>query len=170
MELTVSQIAKRIASDLDSADVARVTRQLRHWTMAGIIPTAGPVHAGPGRHRRYSGDALYIAAILVELARFQLPVGVLQSLAAGFRIFPNSPERADWRRLWNEAVEGTRIVHGAFKPSDIINPGKRTRSGKRAAVMTMYTPEDGGLMLEGDNTAKSVIIINLTRLFADLKD
>ncbi len=78
---SVSQLAQRVAPTADKAEVARITRQFRHWTLTGVLRPLGATLTGAGRHRRYSGDAVYVAALMIELARLGLPVGTLHLVA-----------------------------------------------------------------------------------------
>ena len=50
-ELTVSELARAVAPNADEAEISRIVRQLRHWTLTGVLSLAGTVHTGAGRHR-----------------------------------------------------------------------------------------------------------------------
>ena len=92
-QFTVSAVARAVAPNADEAEISRIIRQLRHWTLTGVLRLAGTVHTGAGRHRKYSGDAIYVAAVMVELARMGLPVGALSSLSTRIISILKYPER-----------------------------------------------------------------------------
>jgi hypothetical protein len=77
-DLTLSKISERIASGKDNIELAK--NRIWHWTNHNLIPTEGDSSSGRGRHRQYSTRGLLIAAILWELSRFDLPVGVLKQI------------------------------------------------------------------------------------------
>jgi len=70
--LTVSDIAAALAPI--APDVAGTVQRIRHWTREQALRPAELEHAGPGKHRRYSGDAVYNAAVLHVLTGAGLPV------------------------------------------------------------------------------------------------
>lgn len=76
--VTVGVLAQRIAGDHDDARL--ILRQVRHWTNAGLLTPDGERHGGTGRHRRYTTIECYRAAVLAELSRWGVQVGLL----AGF--------------------------------------------------------------------------------------
>ena len=72
------------------ADVASKTgvppRTLQFWVSNGVLePTPATKKTGSGVHRRYSAGEVEIAAILAELTKFSISVGVLRSLAVWIR-------------------------------------------------------------------------------------
>lgn len=60
--LSISQIAERLAPI--APDTAGTIQRIRHWTREQMLLPAHQHHAGTGKHRRYSEDAIYDAAIL----------------------------------------------------------------------------------------------------------
>ena len=76
MSLTVSQLAERLLPVAPSGDLEGLIRQIRHWTLSGVIKPAGDIHTGAGRHRRYEQNECYFAALALELTRWRIPVGV----------------------------------------------------------------------------------------------
>jgi DNA-binding transcriptional MerR regulator len=84
---TLKQVSERIASRKEDVDL--VARRVRHWTNEKLIDTVDKPHSGKGRHRRYHQEGLMIAAILWELSRYDVPIGVLE------KILPALDELAD---------------------------------------------------------------------------
>jgi len=75
---SLKQLSERIASRKE--DVDSVARRIRHWTNEKLIDTIDEIHSGKGKHRRYHQEGLLIAAVLWELSRYNVPVGVLQKI------------------------------------------------------------------------------------------
>lgn len=76
--MTLNDVSTAIASGND--DVALVARRIRHWTNEKLVPAETDVHTGKGRHRTYNISGLIIAAILWELSRYSIPVGILDKI------------------------------------------------------------------------------------------
>ena len=76
MDLTVKQLAERILPLSREGDLDGLVRQLRHWTLTGVVRPVGTVHTGAGKHRKYDSGEVYFAALALELARWRVPVGV----------------------------------------------------------------------------------------------
>lgn len=171
--LTVSEIAQRVAPAGDNVTVERITRQLRHWTLERVIEPVGGLHKGPGRHRRYSGDAVYIAAVMVELSNLGLPVGVLFLMASLIKFGVLNPPKIGLGRkrlpkselpdLWRRAIKGEGQICMFFSPSfgadDDQEPGE--------LGFGMIDAEDGIDLASSDHTSN--VVVNLTRLFAPLR-
>jgi len=77
-KMTLKELSERIATGRD--DAALVSRRIRHWTNEQLIPTEGDIFSGRGRHRYYNMSGLLIAAVLWELSRYDVPVGVLDKV------------------------------------------------------------------------------------------
>lgn len=85
MELTVKQLAERLLPLSVEGDVDSLARQLRHWTLSGILRTAGAVHTGAGKSRKYDEIELYWATIALELVRWRIPVGISDGIMIAAR-------------------------------------------------------------------------------------
>jgi|HubBroStandDraft_4_1064222.scaffolds.fasta_scaffold14152_5 DNA-binding transcriptional MerR regulator len=60
--LTVGEIAERLSPI--APDVSGTVQRIRHWTREQMLLPVDQLHAGTGKHRQYSADAVYDAAIL----------------------------------------------------------------------------------------------------------
>jgi DNA-binding transcriptional MerR regulator len=72
------------------ADVASKTgvppRTIQFWVTNGVLePTPATKKTGSGVHRRYSAGEVEIAAVLAELTKFSISVGLLRSFAQWLR-------------------------------------------------------------------------------------
>jgi hypothetical protein len=65
--LTVGQIVEQLGA-VASDSAAAISERIRHWTREGLLIPVDQHHAGTGRHRRYSSDISYEAAVLNSLA------------------------------------------------------------------------------------------------------
>ena len=172
-EFTVSEIARRVAPASDEAAVARVTRQLRHWTLNRIIEPVAGLHTGAGRHRRYSGDAVYLAAVMIELSRCGLPVGALILIGAGLKIAVFNPPKIGFGRKplpksqnpekWRRAIEGGPQV---FLTCSVHFDGAREGDAQVASIALFDEDEDANPII---SQHASAIVVNLTMLFAKLR-
>ena len=117
------------------------------------------IHTGPGTHRKYSADAVYNAAVLLELAELNLPVGVLMLAAS---TLPNTvpwrvaPLGKDTKRKWAEAISGKRRVFFRFSS---------VKGKAQIRNMALIYAEDE-IVTED---ALAVIVVDLTRLFSQLR-
>ena len=68
--LTVGQIVEQLGSL--APDPAAAGERIRHWTREKLLVPVDQHHAGTGRHRQYSDQASYDAAVLTALANLGL--------------------------------------------------------------------------------------------------
>ena len=80
--LTVRALAEAIRPRADEDAIAFVSRRIRHWTLAGALETIGEARSGVGRHRRYTREAAYFAAVLDALADLGLPIDALKKVGS----------------------------------------------------------------------------------------
>jgi DNA-binding transcriptional MerR regulator len=81
--LTVSDLAVALAPI--APNVANTVQRIRHWTRENALRPAEFEHAGPGKHRRYSADAVYSAAVLHVMTSAGLPVSHSRFIADAMR-------------------------------------------------------------------------------------
>ena len=172
-EFTVSEIARRVAPASDEAAVARVTRQLRHWTLNQIIEPVAGLHTGAGRHRRYSGGAAYLAAVMVELSRLGLSVGALSGIAIALKLLVINPPKVGFGRKplpksknperWQRAIEG----RGQIFLSCSGHFGGDQENERLKGNVALFDAEEDLEPIVPEYT--SAIIINITKLFASLR-
>ncbi len=159
--LKVKQLAQRVAPDASPKEITRIVRQLRHWTLMSVLRAAGQVHVGAGRHREYPTEAVYIAAILIELAGIGLAVDALFPVGVGLYSSLN-PKSTNWTkdhaRFWRDAIDGKRRVY-------------LTLSIRRASIETglsIYDPDAPNCRYPVAKDDTNAIIIDLTKLFRKL--
>jgi MerR HTH family regulatory protein len=146
--LTVGQIVEQVgavAPDLAAA----VSERIRHWTREGLLVPIDQHHAGTGRHRRYSSDTSYDAAILNALASAGLHlvsrpyIQVALSHARGVL------------RTWRQAISAGHKLPTFY----LVISHEVTRVGSEPTVsihegVVKHTP-----------TAEIMIVVNLSQLF-----
>ena len=64
--LGVGDVAERL--NILAPDTSASIERIRHWTREGLLLPDDQHHAGTGKHRRYSANVAYDAAILTALA------------------------------------------------------------------------------------------------------
>lgn len=166
--LTVKQLAKRIAPSAEREEVERTIRQLRHWTASRALIPVGGVHTGPGRHRRYAEDQVYIGAVLAEMASYGLPIGMLWLVSMTLHSFLTPPSEHpkmaglhEAHKLWNQAVAGHGRVYLRFCGKVGDDPEHISDGGIR-----LFDPED---VLAVPRDKASAFVVDLTKVFARLK-
>lgn len=159
--LSVSEIAARVARRERPGDEARLTRQIRHWTMTGVLAPIGEAFTGTGRHRRYSEETVYVVAVLAEIAG--LGVSITGLKAASDRLYQNvnSP-------LWRTAKKGDREVH--LLDCYELSGNKTWRPGLVAhASVYLFTVDDCAELFGDEQIPICGIHINLTGLFSRIR-
>ena len=158
--LTVKELAARAAPGASPDEIQQIIRQLRHWTASHVLLPSTEIHTGPGTHRKYSADAVYNAAVLLELAAFNLPVGILMTAAAmlpGTIPWPNIPPLGkDMDRKWAEAISGERRVF--FRFSTTMGKAQIRNMALIYAEDEIVTEDEIGVM-----------VVDLTKLFGRLR-
>ena len=167
---SVSQLAQRVAPTADKAEVARITRQFRHWTLTGVLRPLSATHTGAGRHRRYSGDAVHVAALIIELSRLGLPVGVLHLVGICLRMVLRPIKRRDGKRpmgddearLWQRAIKGEGTI---YLTSNLRFDDQGAKEGG-LALYDAGEPDPPSPITIGHMSA---IVVDLTQLFEPLR-
>lgn len=164
MELTVKQLAERLLPASPDGDLAGLTRQLRHWTLAGILEPTGAVHTGAGKSRKYAEGEIYFAALALELARWRIPIGVSDLIVRMARHQSKYESgSAERRRGFAGAVAGQKNIFLCVKfLSGIGAPEVEIRSGHYDALMEIIREQ------KWTDDAPSFLAINLTTLFASI--
>ena len=133
----------------------RLLRHIRHWTSMDLLVTVGEKHVGTGRAREYAKEEIYRAAVLVELAKWRVPVTVL---ADTFRQFTN-----DFEKEWSLAVQGTSAVYMTMTWSDGLTVWNISEGQPALYMLESSTPE------KDFREPGSAIVINLSRVLRGLR-
>ena len=81
-------------------------RRARYYAQNGLLNTGGPLHAGRGRHRRFSEETAYLAALLFRLGSAGLPLPVLDAVAQTVKTHLKDPASSPFRDAWEAAKDG----------------------------------------------------------------
>ncbi len=165
---SVSQLAERVAPTADESELARITRQLRHWTLTGVLKPLGATHTGAGRHRRYAGDAVHVAALQIELSRLGLPVGALHLVSLGImgilrpvRTRSGKPSISEQQtELWRHAITGERTIYLTFNV-------RFDTKGAKEGGLALYDADELNSPITAEHM--SAIVVDLTQLFEPLR-
>jgi hypothetical protein len=163
-QMTVSELAEFITASSDPAEIARVTRRLRHLTTVGALDTAGEVHTGAGRHRLYGTDSTAAAAILVTLGDMGMSVGILKQAATAIRMtmaIPDLPGMSRTPKYWEAAVNGEPMLFGIA-----IGAGADRDSGEPGVrAVFLVPPAEFNAERTRFSDASGLILLDLQRIF-----
>jgi DNA-binding transcriptional MerR regulator len=161
--LTVADIAQALVRAGFAPDPAGVVQRVRHWTREHQLLPADQLHAGPGKHRLYDVDAVYVAAILHTLTAIGLPVSGSRMLTDGLTkarlAIPKWKAAQKKGQKWNPVlvvlVATTSRTPGTFGPVTAVGVYEEREEIKR---------------LEGFHLADTVLTIRLDlgKLFAQV--
>jgi hypothetical protein len=115
-EMTISDLVDCAAPPNEATRLAWL-RRARYYAQNGLLNTDGPLHAGRGRHRRFSEEAAYLAALLFRLGSAGLPLPVLDSVASAISTALRDPSSSPFKQAW-EAAKGGHDVHIGLMFSD----------------------------------------------------
>jgi hypothetical protein len=159
MNLTVLDMAERLAPLTPGGDTAAVARQIRHWTMTRVLRPVGTPHPGAGRARWYRPGEVYIAAVITELAAWRIPVGIAESIAEAVR-----------RELEGDAVPTKRPMHfvrdaieGRAGVTLVVRIPDRSSALNFDVKIGLHDDVVGAVRSGG---ATSYVVVDLTALFA----
>ena len=152
---TLKEAATILHRSGGAEEATRITRHIRHWTSLDLLVPVGDKHTGTGRSREYPVEEIYRAAVLLELAKWRVPVTVLTDTFRQFTV--------DFDEQWLLAVQGTAAVFVTMTWSE----------GLTVWNIAIGEPE---LFMLNDQTSKSAlsgpasaIVINLTRCLHGLR-
>ena len=80
---TAAGLAEKIVPSTGPSK-AEIIRMIRHYTGEALLMPIGAVNTGTGKKRLYPSDAPLRAAVLLQLNRFGIPIGILKRV---FRLF-----------------------------------------------------------------------------------
>ena len=166
---TVKQLAERITPGGTPEELERTIRQLRHWTSSMALMPASAVHTGQGRARVYSDSQMYVAAVLVEMGRYGLPIRVVglvgSTLLYYYMKYPkgsSNPLHDECHALLHDAIAGPRRVYLRFS----LEVGQNPEEEIKAIGMSIFEAE--GILAVPKDSA-SAFVVDLTELFSRLK-
>jgi len=170
---TLKEVAALLVRTGDANDTQRVARQIRHWTLCDVLETTSRKHTGTGTSRRYAGDEVRIAALLVVLTKYGMTMTELEHfrelnesvLEAWHKHQSRRKDLGDlfWEITWNDQLFRGKISEGA---PEMLTRGAKKLSNRKSAGMDARDRK-----LDPANTAHA-IAINVSKIFdrLDLED
>ena len=146
--LTVGQIVERLGPVAPDA-AAAMSERIRHWTREGLLLPVNQHHAGTGRHRRYSADTSYEAAVLNALANAGLQLVSRPYIQAALS------QAIAVLQKWRQARSAGRKLPLFFL---VISHDTTRISGEPTASI-----HEG--IVKPDPAAEIIIVVNLSQLF-----
>ena len=147
---TAGTIAARVALSDDPREQTLRLRQVRYWSTEHLLEMTTERLTGTGKYRHYTENAVYEAALLVELGKLNFP-GLLARML--MQILKNQRLEALGGGPWLHARHGTRDVFLRFGSDD----------GRTLWLQLDPSQEDEV------PDKPSMITVNLTKVFARVR-
>lgn len=151
----VKRVAQIISRSDDERVIEQTIRKIRHWTNEDVLSPVGDKHTGTGVSRMYDEEAIYIAALLLEITKYGVTVDHLDTFE-------------EWiKECWEETDEWEASKRGA---ADLVfQLGWNDQGGGFSCVVR----EDKGLFWSpfGSDESESYtssIVVNATNVFKRL--
>ncbi len=163
---TLKEVATILSATKTREEIERIARQIRHWTLSGVLEPEGEKHTGTGRSRRYSADEIRFAAWLMELARYGVTVSIMLCVRYAF---DDEAKEGYWASV---ATADPPVFFEMAWDQDTIVTNVGTDP---AALITRKTRHVGAAGADGEAhgvldpaNITSSITVNLTKVFARL--
>jgi DNA-binding transcriptional MerR regulator len=165
---TLKEVAAILSPSGEREDFERAARQVRHWTVNGLLEPAGEKFVGTGRSRRYGADEIRFAAWLMELAKYGINISVMEAVRHTFDeesyadlwdTIADADPPVFYELVWDEDAIIGKFSYGAPE----LVTGARLDEKRRRRIAN---PKDG--LIDPANIT-SAVVINLTKVFARLK-
>jgi hypothetical protein len=130
-----------------------MSERIRHWTKIGLLRPIRQHRSGTGRHRRYSPEACFEAAILNALASVGL------ELVSRSYVQNALSQSREALRKWHKASDLGRELPLFF----LVILEDMTRTGGEPTVSI----SEGAIKI--DPAAETMIVVNLSRLFSHVQ-
>ncbi len=155
---TLKEVVGFLRRSKDSGEEAKIMRQVRHWTASDLIPTVSKKHTGTGVSREYSAREVRLAAILLELSHYRVPVTVLDDFDE--MVGKYSDDDDDWQ----DAIAGKRPVFLQFAFNAHMNVWQlHGEHFKKNFLSSTFGGKESRAL-----DVNSAIVINLTKVFQGL--
>jgi hypothetical protein len=154
--LTVADLVER-AGPANAAQHKLWLSQARYWAAHGVLPTEGRLHDGTGRHRRFSAETAYLAALLFRLESAKLPLSVIDALAYSIKQELEDPTESLFKKAWQRAKTRGRDEHLGIMFSD-------PAVGENIPVLMQLTPM--GERPSFTLGPVPLLVVNLAAIFA----
>jgi hypothetical protein len=167
MELTVKQIAERLLPIAPGGDMDGLVRQLRHWTLTGVVRPLGTIHTGAGKHRKYEESEVYFAALALELTRWRIPVGVSDLVVQAAR---KEYFQQDVRPTAKPLNAIKDAIEGRANQFLLLRPGEGLEALSMEIMTGDYKELARSVIERGwTRNTPSFVAINLSALFAKIR-
>jgi hypothetical protein len=153
--ITVSELVHRAAPPTEDHR-ALWLRRARLWSVANILPMAAP-QGGTRKHRSYSENTIFLAAILFRISDFGITTDILREISAILQSADRGRSRFD--RSWRQMKQGTSLFEGNVISITLPRPG-------RSLWITLTEYGFEGLELPDDDAPG--IVLNLTKVQEEL--
>ena len=157
-DITVKDVARKIAPSANGQSIGRLVEQVRYWTRLDLLEVAGPKHAGTGRWRVYPETEVLIASVLAELSDYHVSIEIMRGVVNSLREYFTQRDRKNWmHKQIQAALVGDRIVYMALS----------FRETKEVTIVTYGS--DLSNIFSNSNDPRSSIVLNLTKIFGGVR-
>jgi hypothetical protein len=153
--ITVSELVHRAAPPTEDHR-ALWLRRARLWSVGNILPMAAP-QGGTRKHRSYSENTIFLAAILFRISDLGITAEILREISAILQSADNGRSRFD--RSWRRMKQGTSLIDGDFISITLPRPGRS---------LWIILTEHGHEALELPDDDAPGIVLNLTKVREEL--
>jgi DNA-binding transcriptional MerR regulator len=158
--MNLTQMTERLGA-VSPEKPETLNRQIRHWATVGVLPLTGERFSGTGRGRVYTEDALLVAAVAVELARWGIPIAVMTRVLEYLRFALDEDSGPQ---------EVKKLKAGASDALTLVFTGRYAgQDGVRVAHVARDRMSDHVASPEFLDSGTSVVMIDLSRLWAKLR-
>ena len=117
--LTARDVARRIASSLDSDEIARTAQRVKHYARDGLIYADDGGGEGPGRYRRYSDYSVFNAALVQEMKLSGVPAGAITN---AMELMCTKVEVLSLSPIQKAIMRWIEVVHAKYPDRPISMP------------------------------------------------
>jgi hypothetical protein len=157
--LTVSDLVDRAGPPHEAVRELWL-RRARYWAANGILPAEENVHGGTGRHRHFSEETSFLAAVLFRLSSAGFPISVLTAVSGALRSDLKNPTDNELKWAWRRAKEGKDCFLGImFSEPEILG---------RPVILNLI-PFETWPKNPAIDSATPLHIVNLGQIFAAMR-
>jgi DNA-binding transcriptional MerR regulator len=158
--LTAGDVAKRIAPEVDSDELARTAQRVKHYARDGLIYVEDGGGEGPGRYRRYSDHSVFQAALVQEMKLSGVPVKAIRNAIS--KMYEKVDSKVD-SPIQKAIMRWVEVVHAKYPDREISKP-----------VIYLVVPCADGEAWTGDDLSQAPIgsaqfVFNVAAIFEKVR-
>lgn len=157
-DITVKDVARKIAPSANGQSIGRLVEQVRYWTRLDLLEVVGAKHAGTGRWRIYPETEVLIASVLAELSEYHVGIELMRGVTNDLRKNLTQRNRKNWvHNQVQAALVGDRTIYMVLSFPET-----------RAITVVTYGSNLSDIFSDRDEPASS-ITLNITKIFSRVR-